>query len=54
MIFDFEIKTGHPILASRVELVFIKKKKRTCQLVDFVVSADQRVKIKVTKRWIHS
>ena len=46
---NFEIQTDHWILARRVDLVSINKK-RTCQLVDFAIPADCRVKMKETKK----
>ena len=42
---DFEIQMIYLILARRPELVWINKKKRTCHLIDFVVSADHWVEI---------
>ena len=41
---NFETQTDQPIVSRRLELVFINKKKT--YLVDFVVSSDQKVKIK--------
>ena len=41
------IQMDHLISARRPDLV---KKKRTCQIVDFVVSADHRVKLKENKK----
>ena len=46
ILWDFEIETDYQILARRLDLVWIKKKKRTCRLVDFDVPADHRVKMK--------
>ena len=48
ILWDFEIKTDHLISARRPELVldYKKKKIRTCQIVDFAVSADHRLKSK--------
>ena len=43
---DFELQTDHLILAGRLDLVIINKKKRTCQIVDFAVPNDNRVKSK--------
>ena len=52
IIWDFEIKTDHPIPARRPDLVLInkkkKKEKRTCQLVDF--PANHRVKMKENEK----
>ena len=38
--------TDPPILGRKPDLVVINKKKQTCQLVDFIVTTDCRVKIK--------
>ena len=46
ILWDFEIQTDHLILAKRPNLVIVHKKKRTCQIVDFAVPADHRVKLK--------
>ena len=46
----FEIQTDYQISARRPNLFLIKKKKRTCQLVDFVIVTDYRVKIKESKK----
>ena len=43
---DFEIQTDHLISARKSDLVILNKKKRTCGIVDFVVSTDHRVKLK--------
>ena len=40
----------HPILARRPDLVLINKKKRTCQLMDFAIPGDHRVKIKESEK----
>ena len=47
---DYEIKTDHLIPARRPDLVLINKKKRMCQLVDFAVPADHRVKLKENEK----
>ena len=52
---DFDVQTNHLISDRRPNLVIInnnnnKKKKRTCRIVDFVVSADYRVKFKESKK----
>ena len=44
---DSDIQTDHQILARRLDLIAIDKKKRTCKIVDF---ADRRIKEKVKKR----
>ena len=46
ILWDFEIKTDHLIPARRPYLVLINKKKRICQLVDFAIPANHRVKMK--------
>ena len=46
ILWDFEIKTDQLIPVRRSDLVLINKKERTCQLVDFAVPADHRVKLK--------
>ena len=46
LLWDFNIQTYHPIPARRPDLIIIKKKKRTCKIVDFAVSADHRIKLK--------
>ena len=51
-LWDFEMQTDHLFLARRPHLVMIKKKKkkRTCRIVDFAVSADHRVKLKESEK----
>ena len=47
LLWDFDIHTDHRISARRRDLTIInKKKKRTCQIVDFAVPADHRIKLK--------
>ena len=53
LLWDFDIQTDLLIPARRTDLTIIKKrkkrkKKRTCRVVDFAVSADHRVKLKVS------
>ena len=43
---DFEIQTNHPNPVKRADLVLIYKKKRSSQLVDFIVPVDHGVRIK--------
>ena len=50
ILWDFEIKTDNLIPARRPDLVLINKKERTCQLVDFAVPADHRVKLKENEK----
>ena len=46
-LWDFDIHTDHLILARRPDLIIInKKRKRICKIVDFAVSADDRIKLK--------
>ena len=45
-LWDFNIKTDHLIPPRRPDLIMINKKKRTCKIVDFAVSADLRIKLK--------
>ena len=37
---------GSPISARRPDLIIINKNKRICQIVDFAVPADHRIKLK--------
>ena len=48
LLWDFNIQTDHLIPARRQDLIIInkKKKKRTCKIVDFAVSADHTIKQK--------
>ena len=46
LLWDFNIQTDPPIPARRPDLIIIDKKKRTCKIVDFAVSADHRIKLK--------
>ena len=50
ILWDFEIKTDPLIPARRPNLVLINKKEITCQLVDFAVPADDRVKLKENEK----
>ena len=47
---DFEIQTDHLISARRPDLETVNKKKRRCRILDFAVPADDRVKLKESKR----
>ena len=62
LLWDFEIQTDHLISARRSDLVIVKKKKKkrkrkkkrkkkrcTSKIVDFAVSADNRLKLKESK-----
>ena len=46
LLWDFNLQTDHLIPARRPDLIIINKKKRTCKIVDFAVSADHRIKLK--------
>ena len=46
LLWDFNIQTDHLIPARKPDLIIINKKKRTCKIVDFAVSADYRIKLK--------
>ena len=46
LLWDFRIQTDHLILACQLDLIIINKKKRTCQIVNFAVLAEHRVKLK--------
>ena len=50
LLWDFDVHTDHLIQARRPDLILLgqvnKKKKRTCKIVDFAVSADHRIKLK--------
>ena len=43
---DFEIQIDHLILARRPNLVIVTKNQKTCQILDFAILADHRVKLK--------
>ena len=46
LLWDFNVQTDHLIAARRPDLIIINKKKRTCKIDDFAVSADHRIKLK--------
>ena len=56
LLWDFDIYMDHLISARRPDLIIInkkkkkKKKKRTCKIVDFVVPADHRIKLKESEK----
>ena len=50
ILWDFDIQTDQRTTARRPDLVLINKKKRTYHLVNFVVPADHRVKIKESEK----
>ena len=47
-LWDFDKQTDHLILARRLDLIIInkKKKKRSCKIVDFAIPANHRMKLK--------
>ena len=46
LLWDLDIQTYHLISARRPDLIITNKKKRTCKIVDFVVSVDHWIKLK--------
>ena len=46
LLWDFNIQTDHLISARRQDLIIMNKKKRICEIVDFVVPADHRINLK--------
>ena len=46
LLWDFDIQTDYLISARRPDLIIINNKKRISKIVDFAVTADQRVKLK--------
>ena len=47
LLWDFDVQRDHLISARRPNLIINNnKKKRTCKIVDFAVSADNRIKLK--------
>ena len=49
LLWDFKIQIDHLISARRSALI-IMKKKRTCEIMDFAVPADLRVKLKESEK----
>ena len=49
-LWDFEIQTDQQILPRQPDLIIIKKKKRTCKIVDFAIPADYKVKLKESEK----
>ena len=47
---DFKIQTDHLISAKQPDYIVINKEKRTCLVVDFVIPADHRVKLKENEK----
>ena len=50
LLWEFDIQTDHIISARRPDLIIINKKKRTCNIVDFAVPADHRIKLKENEK----
>ena len=50
ILWDFVIQTDHLIPIRQPDLVIVNNKKRTCQIVNFAVSADHRVKLKESEK----
>ena len=47
LLWDFDLQTDHLISEKKTDLIVINNnKKRTCKILDFAVSADQRIKLK--------
>ena len=46
LLWYFEIQTDYLISARRPDLIIINKKRRTCRIVDFTITANHRVKLK--------
>ena len=50
LVWDFNIQTDQLILARRLELIIINKKKRICKIVDFATPADHRINLKESEK----
>ncbi|MUZ80509.1 hypothetical protein GLN52_23935 [Shigella flexneri] len=50
ILWDIEIQTDKLITARRPDMIIVNKKEKTCQIVDFAVPADHRVKLKVAEK----
>lgn len=50
IILEFKVQTTHPIEARKPDLVIRNKEMKICQVVDFTVSADHQVKLKVNEK----
>ena len=46
LLWDFDLLTDHLITARRQDLIIINNKKRICEIIDFAVPADHRIKLK--------
>ena len=49
-LWNFEIQTDHQISPRRPDVVIFKKKKKTCRIIEFVVLAAYKIKIKENKK----
>ena len=45
-LWNLDIQTDHLISARRPDLIIINKRSRICEIADFAVSADHRIKLK--------
>ena len=50
LLWNFEIQTDHLFSVRRPDLVIINKTKRTCRIVDYVVPANHRIKLKESEK----
>ena len=50
LLWGFNIQTNHLISARRSDIIIINKTKRTCKIVDFVVPADHKVRLKENEK----
>ena len=51
LLWDFDIQTNHLTMTRRPDLLIINKEKRMCNIVDFALSADHRIKLKGHLGW---
>ena len=50
LLWDFDIPTGHPIWARRLDIVTINKKKINCRTLNSAVPAVYRIKLKENEK----
>ena len=50
LLWDFDIQTDHLISARPPDLIIINKKKRTCKIVHFAESGDDKIKLKESEK----
>ena len=50
LLWDFDIKMDHQISTRKPELIIINNKKRTCQIADFTVPTNYRIKLKWSEK----